>query len=72
MTDQEELTTPDTILRKALEKETQACDFYAGLATGCSVDFVKELLEKLRNEEAKHVKLIQDMLGRLESGRDAV
>ena len=41
------LKTPDEILRKALEKETQARDFYAGLASDCSVDFVRELLEKL-------------------------
>jgi rubrerythrin len=63
------LTTPDQILRKALEKEKQAYEFYAGLAAACSVDFVRELLEKLRNEEARHVRMIQDMTGRLESGR---
>jgi rubrerythrin len=59
----------DKILRQALEKETQAHDFYAELAASCTVDFVKELLLKLQNEEAKHMRMIQDMLGRLESGK---
>jgi rubrerythrin len=62
------LITPDEILRAALEKETQARDFYAKLALGCSVDFVKELLQTLQNEEAKHMHMIQKMLGRLDSG----
>jgi len=60
------LTTPDAILRKALEKETQARDFYAELASRTSVSFVRELLETLQNEESKHVRMIQDMIGRLE------
>jgi rubrerythrin len=72
MTTPNRLNTPEEILRAALEKETQARDFYARLHTDCSVDFVKELLLKLQNEEAKHVRLIQDMMGRLESGRGIV
>ncbi|MEJ2724112.1 MAG: ferritin family protein [Deltaproteobacteria bacterium] len=65
------MVTPTTheILRKALEKETQAHDFYAEVAASCAVDFVKELLLKLQNEEAKHMRMIQDMLGRLELGK---
>ena len=72
MTPQHDLRTPDGILHTALEKETQARDFYAGLAAHCTVDFVKELLEKLEDEETKHMHLIQSMLERLESGRDIV
>jgi rubrerythrin len=63
------LKTPDQILQKALQKETQARDFYAKLATDCTVDFVKELLLKLENEESKHMRMVQEMLVRLESGR---
>jgi rubrerythrin len=62
------MSTPDQILRKALEKEKQARDLYEDLAADCSVDFVRELLEKLRNEEAKHVRMVQDMIGRLAAG----
>ncbi len=69
MTSMHGLSTPDAILRKALEKETQARDFYADLAAGCSVLFVKELLLRLESEEAKHVHLIQSLLGQLESGK---
>ena len=60
------------ILNIALEKETQARDMYAELAVHCSVDFVKEMLEKLQNEETKHMRMVQDMLGRLDSGHDLV
>lgn len=59
--------TPEEILRKALEKVTQAHDFYADLAASCSVDFIQELLLKLQNEEAKHMRMIRGILGRLES-----
>lgn len=63
-----DLKTPDRILRKAMEKETQARDFYADMAAHCSVGFVRDLLETLQNEEYKHMRMIETMLGRLESG----
>lgn len=43
----------------------QARDFYEDLASRTSVDFVKELLETLQNEESKHIHMIQNMLSRL-------
>ena len=61
--------TSDEILRTALEKETQAYDFYAELAASCTVEYVKDLLLKLQNEEAKHMRMIQNMLGRLQAGK---
>ncbi len=66
------LSTPNQILKAALQKEMQARDFYAKLARQTSVDFVKELLELLQNEESKHVHMIQKMLGKLESGKNIV
>ena len=66
MEPQPTLTTVE-ILRKALEKEKKARDFYAGLASNCSVVFVRELLEKLQNEESKHIRMIRAMLGKIES-----
>lgn len=68
----QKLTTPDEILRAALEKETQAQNFYAGLAAACSVEFVKELLLTLEAEEAKHVHMIRAMLDRLGAGKRIV
>jgi rubrerythrin len=70
MPEQHALRTPNEILHAALEKEMQARDFYAELAVHIKVDFVKELLLKLQNEETKHVHLIESMLGRLAAGRD--
>jgi len=67
-----DITTPDQILQKALEKEKEAYDFYEQLVSSCSVDFVKDLLEKLRNEESKHMRMIQNMISRLESGKEII
>lgn len=72
MSNYEGLRTPDEILRVALEKEAQARDFYGDLSAHCSVDFVKELLLKLHNEESKHWHMIQDMLGKLAAGKSLV
>ena len=66
------LKTPEQILQAALAREEDARDFYRQLAIHCHVDFVKELLEKLGNEEAKHVALIQGMLTRLHLGENIV
>jgi rubrerythrin len=62
------LRTPVDILQAALEKEAGARDFYAELAHRCRVDFVKDLLLRLHNEEEKHVDLIRKMLARLGTG----
>ena len=69
---QHNLTTPAEILQTAFGKEMQSRDFYAGLAASCAVDFVRELLEKLQNEEARHMRMVQAMRSRLESGKDIV
>ena len=69
---QHNVTTLDQILRKALAKETQARDFYAKLALACPVNFVIELLEKLGDEEGKHMHMIQEMRVRLEAGENVV
>lgn len=66
------LSTPDEILRAALEKEIQAQNFYGGLAATCPVDFVKELLLTLETEEARHVHMIRTMLDRLGAGKRIV
>jgi len=65
-------TTPDAILQEALTREQEAHAFYASLVARCKVDFVKELLEKLEDEEAKHVDLIQELITKLNLGHDVV
>ena len=67
-----EETTPGAILREALAREQEAQAFYAGLIAHYRVDFIRELAEKLENEEAKHVRLVQEMITRLNLGQDIV
>jgi len=72
MRDNRRLSTPDEILNAALVKERQSREFYAGLAEQCRIDLVRELLEKLKDEENKHVRMIEDMLAGLRLGRSPV
>ena len=67
-----QLNTPDEILNAALAKEHQSRQFYAGLVEQCQIDMVKQLLEKLKDEENKHVKMIEEMLANLRLGRGPV
>jgi len=63
---------PDKILDIALRKEKQAYNFYKRLATRTKVDVVRELIEKLCDEEYKHRKMIEDMIARMQLGHDVV
>jgi rubrerythrin len=62
----------DALLSTAMNKEESARDSYKKLAEECPVDFVRELLEKLRDEEEKHIHMIRDMQARLRVGRKPV
>jgi rubrerythrin len=64
------MKSADEILQIALMKEKRARDFYEGLVLHCGVEMVRELVERLRDEEAKHVKMIETMLSRLRLGHD--
>ena len=72
MSNKRRLNTPDEILNAALAKEQQARQFYAGLADQCQISMVKQLIEKLKDEENKHVKMIEEMLANLRLGHDPV
>jgi rubrerythrin len=67
-----ELKTSDQVLRAALAKEKEARDFYDEQAAHCPVEFVRKLLEKLKNEESKHIRMVQGMITKLNVGRDIV
>ena len=60
------LKTPADILKAALVKEQQAHDFYEHMGLTCKVEMVVELLDLLKNEESRHLRLIQAMLAKLE------
>ena len=70
--DKPEPMTAEEILQAALAREEQARDLYAELAAQCRIDFVRELLERLRDEEAKHARLLQEIITRLNRGQDLV
>ena len=72
MRDNRRLSTPDEILNAALVKERQSREFYARLADQCRIDMVRKLLEKLKDEETKHERMIGDMLADLRLGRGPV
>jgi len=72
MRDNRRLSTPDEILNAALAKERQSREFYARLADQCRIDMVRKLLERLKDEETKHERMIEDMLGDLRLGRGPV
>jgi rubrerythrin len=58
------------ILQMALLKERQAYGFYGDLAAGCPNEQLKDLLEKLRDEENKHMQMIEAMLTKLNLGHE--
>ena len=62
------LKMPDEILNYALEQEKKTHNFYSRMAINCRVTVVRELIEQLKEEEYKHIKLIEGMLIRLRSG----
>ena len=63
------LSTPGDILRAALAKEKAAYRFYERIETQCRIDYVQELLCRLKDEEGKHIKLIDAMLADMNLGR---
>ena len=60
--------TPMEILRAALKKERDAYHFYNDLLNTTTVFFLQELLEHLRDEEHKHILMIEKEIAKLTSG----
>ena len=57
--------TPIEILQAALKKEKDAYHYYDTLLNSTSVVFLQELLEQLRDEEHKHMLLIERKINKL-------
>ena len=62
------LHTPIEILQAALEKEKDAYRYYDTLLNSTTVLFLQELLEQLRDEEHKHILLIEKKIKKLTAG----
>jgi len=60
--------TPIEILQSALKKEKDAYRYYDTLLNTTTVFFLQELLEQLRDEEHKHVLMIEKILTKMQSG----
>ena len=62
------LPTPIEILQSALKKEKDAYHYYDTLLNSTTVLFLQDLLEQLRDEEHKHVVMIEKKIAKLQSG----
>ena len=67
-----QLMTPNQLLQVALDKEEEAHRFYDRLLGECRADMVRELLERLKNEEYKHIRMVEEMITRLNLGKALV
>jgi rubrerythrin len=56
------------ILQAALTEAKRVHDFYDGLLLHCNEDAVRQLVEKLKDEEAKHTTMIEAMMAQLRLG----
>lgn len=64
----ENLSTPAEMLTAALAKERQAYAFYEGMLKLTKVRMMQDLLIMLKDEELKHVRLIEQKLAQLRRG----
>jgi rubrerythrin len=62
------LRTPIDILEAALAKERDAYRFYDDLLKEVKVVMVQEILEKLRDEEHKHILMIEREITKTKRG----
>jgi rubrerythrin len=63
-------STPGEILTAALAKERAAYRFYEKLENSSrSMDFVYELVIKLKDEEAKHIRMVEEQITLMNLGR---
>ena len=63
------LPTPVAILETALKKEEEAYHFYDALLQDTKVVVIQELLEKLRDEESKHILMVKKILTKIKLGK---
>lgn len=68
MEDFSKLKMPEDILNAALEEEKKTHAYYTYMCAHCQIDDVRVFFEKLKDEEYKHIQLIEDMLVRLRLG----
>ena len=70
MNEQNTTMHPQRILDAALKKEQAAYRFYEAMIKRTHVTFVKELLEELRDEEARHISMVKKKINLFRAGKD--
>jgi rubrerythrin len=57
--------TAEQILNTALAKEKAAFDYYDRMLKSTNIELIEDLLQELKNEEYKHIKMIERLIRRL-------
>ena len=60
--------TPEEILNTALAKEKAAFGYYDQMLKVTNIEVIQDLLQELKNEEYKHIKMIEAKIRRLNLG----
>ena len=60
--------TSEQILNTALAKERAAFNYYDRMLKSTGIELIQDLLQDLKNEEYKHIKMIETMIRRLNLG----
>jgi rubrerythrin len=67
-TDPRTLSTPMDILEAALGREKAAHQFYSQLLNNTNIGILQEIIERLLEEEYKHIQLIEKKMAALRNG----
>ncbi|NIS68709.1 MAG: hypothetical protein GTO12_07060 [Proteobacteria bacterium] len=60
--------TPEEILSTALKKEKAAFSYYDRMLKSTNIELIRDLLQELKNEEYKHIKMVENKIRRLNLG----
>ncbi len=60
--------TPEEILNRALAKEQASFRYYDRMLKSTKIDLIRDLLQDLKNEEYKHIKMIESRIRRMNLG----
>lgn len=60
--------TSEQILKTALAKEKAAFSYYDRMLKSTNIELIQDLLQELKNEEYKHIKMIESKMRRLSLG----
>ena len=60
--------TTEEILNTALAKEKAAFSYYDRMLRSTNIDLIRDLLQELKNEEYKHIKMVETKIRQLNLG----